>query len=155
MKPLVLIAIALLAACQPAEREQVPAPTTPSPSVPAGAIPASIVGEYRLAGIDGADSNSSTGIAVSISDGAISYEPRCLGYVWTYMLDNGAIQLERDPRYGPQKMADGSVTSCMPAVTPEYGRLAKALSVAEQVRRTPVNAIEFSGGGHSVTLFSQ
>ncbi|QPC98446.1 hypothetical protein [Qipengyuania soli] len=150
----------LSGACTPANDSQTHGPVTQTEITqaavqPAGEIPETIVGEYRLAGIDGEDLNSPTGMAVSIGEDTISFEPKCLGSVWTYSLSHGDLRLERDPRYGPQKNKDGSIVSCLPAVTPEYGRLSEAFSAVEKVRRTPANALEFSGGGHSVTLFSQ
>ena len=118
-------------------------------------MPQSLVGEYRVAGIDGEPLDAEFGIAVSISPETIGYEPRCLGFAWTYTYTEGRIATAPDPRHGPQRGEDGSLVSCLPAVGPEYRALARAFDAVEQVRRTPANALEFSGGGHSVTLFSQ
>lgn len=160
MKATVAAFAVLLGACTQADEAQTPAPAPTAevsafPGETPGEIPQSIVGEYRLAGIDGEDMNSPVGIAVSIGIDTIHYEPRCLGSAWTYTLRQGELKLERDTRFGPQKNKDGSIVTCLPAVTPEYGRLSEAFAVAERVRRMPSNALEFSGGGHSVTLFSQ
>ena len=143
----------LLAGCSaPAEDPQAPPATAPSQAME---VPDSIIGEYRVAGIDGAPMDADYGIAVSITADTISYEPRCLGFAWTYTLSEGRIAVARDPRHGPHRAEDGSTVTCLPAVGPESRALALAFDAAEQVRRTPENAIEFSGKGHSVTLFSQ
>lgn len=154
-----LAASAALAACQQAD--EVAAPATPASDsgavvTPTGApdgdapapamnAPASLVGEYRVAGIDGTEVGGQIGIALSITDGNIFYDPRCAGLEWTYTYGNGALTMERP--------ADAPV--CEIAVHPEKQRLAAALDAVTRAERTPSNGIELTGGGHSVTLFSQ
>ncbi len=123
--------------------------------MPQLAPPRAILGEYRVAGIDGEPLDTAFGIAVSIDARRISYEPQCLGYAWTYRYGAGEIALADDPGSGPERGSGGGAMSCLPAVPPEYRALARAFAAAEAVRRTPANGLEFSGGGHSVTLFSQ
>jgi hypothetical protein len=47
------------------------------------------------------------------------------------------------------------MASCRRALLPEEDAIAAAFDNAGMVRRTPANGIEFTGGGHSVLLFSQ
>ena len=153
----------LLAACSQAE-QPVTAKSTDEPEAeaPTGTPPGDpvassgeLAGEYRLAGIDGEAFAAEFGIAISITEAAISYEPKCLGFAWTYELSDGDFKATPDPRYGPQRHADGSVTTCLPAVSQEYRELARAIDAATRAERTPQNAVQLSGGGRSVTLFSQ
>ena len=148
-----LLLAALLAACAPTAEE--PA-AEPSPAAfDTGIVPASIVGEYRVAGIDGEPLETDFGIALSITEETIGYEPRCLGFAWTYSLEDGRVKIQRDPAYGPQPAPGGGTVTCLPAVSPQHRALAVAIDAAKEVRRTPANAVELRGSGHSVTLFSQ
>lgn len=145
-----LASAVLLAACQPvADPASVPT-ATPSPPETGGEIvqgeaPASLVGEYRVAGIDGTEVGGNIGIGLSITEERIYFEPRCAGFDWTYTYDAGTLAAARP--------ADRPV--CRIAVHPEQRRLATALDAVSQAARTPSNGIELSGGGHTVTLFSQ
>ncbi|WP_338446572.1 hypothetical protein V5F89_01885 [Pelagerythrobacter marensis] len=139
---LVIVPAVLLAACQPAAD---PA----GPSAPAAPVedraPASLVGEYRVAGIDGAELGGDIGIGLSITETNIFYQPRCAGFDWTYTYEAGALTTERP--------ADRPV--CAIGVPPEQRRLASALDSVTRAERTPANGIELTGGERSVTLFSQ
>jgi len=138
---LLLAPAALLAACQPVE-----APAAPSSTETAQAeAPASLIGEYRVAGIDGTEVGGNIGIGLSVTETNIFFEPRCAGFDWTYTYDSGALTTERP--------ADRPV--CKIAVHSEQQRLAIALDAVTRAERTPANGIELTGGGHSVTLFSQ
>jgi hypothetical protein len=44
---------------------------------------------------------------------------------------------------------------CLPAIPARLDEVFRALDYADRVVRKPSNAIEISGGGHSLTLFSQ
>jgi len=115
-----------------------------------------LVGEYRVAGIDGMPLDGNMGIALSISESRISFEPECLGFVWRAGVPlPGLLQVERDPTYGSQRTPGGSLVSCQPSVTPEFGELASALDQVDRVTRTEENGIELSGSGRSVLLFTQ
>ncbi|RIV80291.1 hypothetical protein [Pelagerythrobacter aerophilus] len=149
--PLLLASAAFLAACQQTEDSAAPPPqATSSPTetveqTPSREAPASLIGEYRVAGIDGTEVGGQIGIALSVTETNIFYDPRCAGFDWTYTYEGGALTTERP--------ADRAV--CEIAVHPEQQRLAAALDAVTQAERTPSNGIELSGGGHSVTLFSQ
>lgn len=143
---LLLAPAALLAACQQAED---PATTSAHTETPEETVsseaPASLVGEYRVAGIDGTEVGGQIGIALSITEESIFYDPRCAGLEWTYTYESGALTTERP--------VDAPI--CEIAVHPEKKRLAAALDAVTQAERTRSNGIELTGGEHSVTLFSQ
>lgn len=141
------LAALLVGACQ---QERTIAPpvaengSSENPPAPAN-VPASLVGEWRVAGIDGLPVNAPIGIAVKIGEQEIGFDPRCAGFTWDYRYSAGTVEtMRRNP-----------TAICTIGFDPALDRLAVALDSAETVRRTPANAIELSGGGHSVTLFSQ
>lgn len=118
----------------------------------------SLVGEYRVAGIDGTEVGGGIGIALSVTDKLIWFEPRCAGFNWSYSYAGGVLATDRPqkPRAaGAPLVAGPMAATCRIAVHPEQQRLATALDAVTQVRRTPSNGIELTGGGHSVTLYSQ
>lgn len=139
-----LIILAMLAACAP------PAPESPAPeSPPAFAeetmmTPVVLIGEYRVAGVDGQDINLPHGITASISDDEIEIQSQCIRFKWTYTITDGVLAARRTP-----------AASCQRALYPEEAAIARAFDQAVQARRTLANGIEIAGAGHSVTLFSQ
>jgi len=147
---LALFAVAVLGACQPAAEE----PSAPTPSRPNRA-PASLVGEYRIAGIDGTEVGGGIGIGLSITDNEIYFEPRCAGFDWSYTYQRGELATDRPGKHSPRLTAGPPQPVCAIAVHPEQRRLATALDAVTRAERTPSNGIELTGGGHSVTLFSQ
>lgn len=130
---------------------------TVAPSATAEPIgaPESLVGEYRVAGIDGSPLDADFGIALSIEGKRISYEPECAGFVWDYTYRHGVLGTTRAPGYGPTRQPDGSIMVCAVAVPPEFYQLGQAIDAATHAARTPANGIELTGAGRSVTLFSQ
>ena len=114
-----------------------------------------LVGEYRVAGIDGAGLQADFGIAVSIDGPMLSYEPTCAGFVWTIAEDAGAFTFTRSPGFGPTRQPDGTIAVCAVAVPPEMERLGAAVDAARRAWRTPANGVLLEGGGRSVLLFSQ
>ena len=116
----------------------------PAPAPPANA-PLSLVGEWRVAGVDGAPIDAPIGIALSIDANSLGFDPRCAGFTWDY--DYAAGQLTTKQR--------SPAAVCEIGYDPVLDRLATALSAVQSAKRTPANAIELTGGGHSVTLFSQ
>ncbi len=160
----------LLAACAPqgssgtpaasstetAVADPAPAPAaTPTPTPASTLAPvASLAGEWRVAGIDGADFNESYGLALSGSADELWWRPRCAGMARTYRIDGLAIS------FGPPAGASPPASDTPPAVCaiglpPRLAEVVRALDAATTVGRTPNNGIEISGGGHSVLLFSQ
>jgi len=124
-------------------------PEQQDPNAPEG-----LVGEYRVAGIDGQPLNAAFGIGVSLDAETISYEPRCAGFVWKYDYRAGWLATQRSSRLGAQPKAAAEAGAC-DNVAPELTQLASAIDAAERAERTPENGILLSGGGRSVTLFSQ
>jgi hypothetical protein len=105
---------------------------------------AALVGEYRVAGVDGAGIDLPHGVAARISADRIEVSAGCLQWAWSYVLEAGRLITERLPS-----------TSCRRALLPQEQALAEAFDAAQGVRRTPANGIEFSGAGRWVLLFSQ
>lgn len=132
----IVLALALAACGSPAE----------APAEPAAAPLAAteLVGEYRVAGVDGSDVNLPHAITASISADRIHLISDCVNLAWDYTLAGGSMATRQVP-----------VESCARGFEPTEQALLSALDVADTVSRTEANAIEFSGGGHSVTLFSQ
>lgn len=120
--------------------------------------PATLVGEWRVAEINGQVPNRRVEIALSITADRISFEPTCAGFIWTYEYTASRIALER---YQPPEpiVAAGEVPiltrlPCAVGLLPEWEQLATALDTAEKVNRTPKGVL-ISGNGRSVLLFSQ
>lgn len=137
----------LVGAC--GQEPAVPPATGSSAPAPAATAsreaPASLVGEWRVAGIDGQPVDAPIGIALSIDAQEIGFDPRCAGFTWDYRYSAGVLEtMRRHP-----------TAICAIGYDPVLDRLADALDSATTARRTPANAIELSGGGRSVTLFSQ
>ena len=144
-----------IAACGPAGEAGTAgtAPVTAAPTATSvGAAPApdliasaeSLAGEYRVAAVDGADINLPHGISASIAADRINVTSDCIRFAWSYRFESGVVTTERVPR-----------PSCRRALLPEEEAIAAAFDNAGMVRRTPANAVEFSGGGRSVTMFGQ
>ncbi len=138
-KRLAILAALVLAACQPAAEEP-PA----RPEAPPIASAAELSGEFRIAGVDGSDIDLPHAITASIGDGRIKVQSDCIGLAWTFTLEKGVLATAQVP-----------VPSCRRAYDATEQALMAAFDVADVVHRTEANGIEFSGGGHSVTLFSQ
>lgn len=143
-----ILALSLLAACgEPAAQSQ-PAPSDTPASLPA---PASLVGEYRVAGIDGQSLDAPFGIALSITEGRISFEPACAAFMWSYAYLDGALDIERRQ----EKLHHPPPPVCAEPAAAELQQLASALDVVDRAGRTPANGIELSGKGRSLLLFGQ
>jgi hypothetical protein len=103
-----------------------------------------LVGEYRVAGVDGATVDLPHGVTSRISADRIDVSAGCIQWAWSYVFKAGQVSTERLPS-----------RSCRRALFPQEQALAEALDAAQDVRRTPANGVEFSGAGRSVLLFSQ
>lgn len=157
MRGFALIALGLLTACGEQGERAAPAATpsasaTPSPAAsPTLPAPDTLIGEYRVAGIDGEELNADFGIALSIDEGHVSFEPTCAGFVWSYAYRDGALEIERRQ----EKIAHPPPPVCAIAIHPLQRQLGEALEAVNRAGRTPANGIELSGNGRSVLLFSQ
>ena len=162
---ILMAAAAVLSACQPTKGPVTSADSAVSPppanhrgDAPDLTAPASLDGEYRVAGIDGTEVGGGIGIALTVTDKLIWFDPRCAGFNWTYTYSNGVIATDRPQKPRPPGapfVAGPGAATCRIGVHPEPQRLATALDAVTSAVRTPSNAIELSGGGHSVTLYSQ
>ena len=167
-----LLLLAATACSQPAGAPPAPEPTGPATAgdarpeagrdrsvVPEGsrriAAVGDLAGEYRVAGIDGAELQAGFGVALSIDGPMLSFEPTCAGFVWSIAEDAGAFAFARAPGFGPSPQPDGSVLACAVAVPPELRQLGSAIDGARRAWRTPANGVLLEGGGRSVLLFSQ
>lgn len=156
-------ALALVAACQPAPSDEptgvvgeeppppgrvaVPSPS-PAPTPPGGEEPEARhllpVGEYRVAGADGADINLGHGISLSVTEDTIALASQCVTPRWTYRYVDGRLRTERivEP-------------ICDRGRYPAEEAIMAVLDDPQQITRTPANGIQITGGEHSVTLFPQ
>jgi hypothetical protein len=146
--------VALLAACSPAPFDRAdsggdrPAPEgTGAPTVSPTPV-GSLTGEYRVAGIDGEALDLPFALTLSIDDRSIVNEGVCGGDAWDYRLEGTDLTLTRTRSPDPACLATVRVD-------PVVFRLPAAIDAATRAERTPSNGIELSGGGHSVTLYSQ
>jgi len=135
---LALAPCVLLAACGGAEEAPAPAET------PAIASAAELAGEYRVAGINGSDIDLPHAITASIDGERIHLTSDCVNFAWSYRFEGEKLVTEQVP-----------VESCARGFDATEQELLAAFDVADAVHRTPANAIEISGGGNAVTLFSQ
>ncbi len=107
-----------------------------------------LVGEYRVAGIDGEPFDENFGIALSISavPSVISFDEECGSFSWAADMEGGVLFTNRMP---------AEPRSCDTPIHPRLLQLAAAIDAADRAARTPANGIELSGRGRSVLLFSQ
>jgi hypothetical protein len=144
--------IALLAAvcaCQPPLALAPPPHEAPPLAAVEGQAVTTLAGEWRVAGIDGKPFDESYGLALSADDSKIWWAPPCAGYERSYDLDGTRARFSDLHKEGaPRIVCQIGIPSRLPDVF-------RAIDSADRVVRTPANAIEISGGGHSLTLFSQ
>jgi hypothetical protein len=115
---------------------------------------ASLAGAWRVAGIDGADLNEPYGLALGADGQAIWFEPRCARQERLYAIEGGSIRFSVNPELQPGPGKPG-VPVCMIGLPPRLGDVLRALDAAERIERSSSNAIEITGPGHSLTLYSQ
>ena len=145
-----LLALALAACSQPEDASgtepvaKVTSSTGEGIERPAFPAPESLVGEYRVAGVDGAAVDLGWAMTVSIDDTTIRLMSQCVTPEWTYHWDGKALQTESIP-----------IPICERGLAPAEEAAIAAFDAAIRAGRTPENAIELTGGGHIVTLFSQ
>lgn len=155
-----LLAALALAGCgdEPVEQKPTPKPLVTAASVapPASTAPAiSLAGEWRVAGIDGAEFNEPYGLALSGSATQLWWEPRCAGAVRHYSVEASRVRFlpATPPPSGKAPATPPPV--CLIAPPPRLADVMRALDSATAIASTPANGIEISGGGHSVVLYSQ
>lgn len=118
--------------------------------------PATLSGEWKVVAIDGKDFNESYGLALSADSSEIWWNPRCAGVVRSYAIAGHALTVSAARRAGSApKPEDPPPPVCAIGLPDRLREVVTALDAATEVRRTPSNGIELSGGGHSLLLFSQ
>ena len=150
----------LLAACTPRSADR--APAAPAEAVATAPEPAStlapvtsLAGEWRVAGIDGADFNEPYGLALSGNAQELWWEPRCARVARSYRID-GLTARFAPPIGTPPASSDGPTPPvCAIGLPPRLAEVTRALDAADTIGRTASNGVEISGGGHSLLLFSQ
>ena len=153
MKPIALV-ILMLSACgspvgTPEDEPAAPTPTEAAPAEPEivakPAVPAVVLpGEWRVAGVDGGEIDQPYAITASITADHIHVTADCLNFAWSYVAEANRIATERV-----------AVESCGRGPTAPEEAVVAAIDAAEEVARTPANAVELRGSGRVVTLFSQ
>lgn len=156
------IVVAALGACtpdaQPPEREESSPPVAveqsttsaapqPSPAadpVPSGAKMVLPVGEYRLAGADGQGVDLGHAITVSVTEREIRLASQCVTPRWTYRIEQGRMATEAVV----EPICDRGRYPAEEAASAVFGS-------PERIEKTEANGWRISGGGRTITLFSQ
>lgn len=148
----------LLAGCEPRTAAPPPAPRPQPqavPPAPAQTSVTSLAGEWRVAALDRQEIGGSVGIAVRADQREIWWEPRCAGYVRSYLIDGTRFSAGPPVGTRPRRPGEPTPPVCLIAPPPQLAGVFAALDSGTTVARTPNNGIEISGGGHSLLLFSQ
>lgn len=114
-----------------------------------------LVGQYRVAGVDDAELPNGEAIALSIDGPMLSFEPTCAGFVWGISFDGDVLNTQRYGMANAPAPGESPPPVCAVAISAGQSALAQTLDAATRAERTPSNAIRLSGGGHSVTLYTQ
>ncbi len=141
----------------PSDAEEAPPPepeTEPHERERVLRAPQSLVGEYRVAGIDGEALDAAYGIALSITANEIRFE-NCQLVGWNYDYARGELTTDRIGQ--PEQASDEAPQRlpCAAPFPPDIAKMVVSIDEAIGARRLPSNAIELWGGGHSLTLFTQ
>lgn len=117
-----------------------------------------LAGHWRVAGIDGEALNERTAIALSADESEIWWDPRCAGAIVRYRIVNERFIVLSAPEAPPPPPGSELVpppTICAIGLPPRLSDAMNAIRAADTIERTPANAVRLSGGGRSITLFSQ
>ena len=109
-----------------------------------------LVGEWRVAGINGEEFNEPYGIALSATDSEIWWNPRCARQSAHYTIQGNRFRWSPPPER-PQE----PLHVCAIAIPPRLPEVMQTIRGAYMIERTPANGIRLSGNGRSLTLFSQ
>lgn len=134
-----------------------------APTMPSLAAPATLDGGYRVASIDGAPFDEPYGLALGANDREIWWSPRCAGHAIAYRIEGERFMASapKPPPSPPPPPAEDEPSPppppliCGIAPPPRLSEVMDALLAGERIERTPENGIRISGGGRSVTIFSQ
>lgn len=157
MKRAAILALTLgSAACTP-EREEAPPPSPAEgalsdphddqTTLPIGAqAPVSIVGEWRVAGVNHTEIDQPYAMTATISDTLIQVRSQCLTFVRAYTLEGVALGV--GPKPGPMVMCDRGHD-------PQERQVDSALAAADTAYRMPDGSLVLAGPGGRITLFTQ
>ena len=119
-------------------------PVASPDGIAVGSAPDTIVGNYRVAGADGAEVDMGWAITVAITGDTIRYGSQCVSGTWTYTYTEGRMSTEAVP-----------IAVCDRGRYPAEDAIVAVFGGNPTVSRTAENGLLFEGGDHSVTLFSQ
>ncbi|MDQ3074502.1 MAG: hypothetical protein M3Q88_02660 [Pseudomonadota bacterium] len=125
--------------------------------VEAPALPpvTSLVGEWRVAAVDGKSFDEPYGVALSADAQEIWWDPRCAGFARSYRIEGSRLSTGPYIGFNSPKAGEPTPPVCAIAPPPRIGDVFRAIDSARTIGVTPQNGIELSGGGHSLLLFSQ
>lgn len=119
---------------------------------PAEPWPDTLIGAWRLAGVDGQPLDGDMGVAINIGRDRIEFD-KCQQVVWAYSYDPPALETRRTPAItidiNPKPLP------CAATFPPQIAAMVEAIDAAIQAERTPENGLRLSGQGRSVLLFRQ
>ena len=114
-----------------------------------------LAGEWRVAGIDGESFDEPYGLALRADGAEIWWEPRCAGIIRSYTIKGTAFATAPRTSEPPADTRSPQRPVCAIGLPPRLGDVRDVLDGAETIQRTSANGIRISGGGRSLTLFSQ
>ncbi len=160
-RPELLLLFVAVAACeQPIQTsEKLPDPQREAlrprlpPTVGEPAQVDSLIGEWRVAAIDGRSVEESYALSMAGNDERLWWEPGCAGIARTYRIEGQRITFA--PIRSPAVVGSPPRPVCPIGPPPRLRDVVRALDSAVSVARTPTNGVLISGPSHSVTLFSQ
>lgn len=119
-----------------------------------------LVGEWRVAGIDGAAVDLPAALTVSGGPQILDWEPACAQLMHRYRIDGARFSAVRIRQFVTEEamQSPGAVPSrppCAIGLPPGVEDAMLAVEMADKIERTAENGIRISGRTRSVTLFSQ
>lgn len=161
-RPVLLVLFAALPACGPPGQTSANPPAPPSEAAPPEAAPqpvepsaqvVSLVGEWRVAGIDGQSFDEPVGLSLTGDEQQLWSQPRCAGVARAYRVEGQRITF--GPTRPPAPAGSPPAPVCAIGLPPRLDEVVRALDNAVNISRTPNNGVLISGPDHSVLLFSQ
>jgi hypothetical protein len=151
MRSVIAAALALaLGSCTTSASE----PTRGGQEQPSVQPVATLAGAWRVAGIDGVSLDEAYGIAFEADAQTIWWTPRCARQERLYRIDGAQVRFTPNPELQPAPGKPG-LPVCLIGPPPRLPDVMRALDAATRIERTAQNGVLISGGGHSLTLFSQ
>lgn len=138
-----------LSACQPSAQAPASSDSKTESAAPAQPVipplsAADIVGEWRIAGVNGGEINQPTGITAQITADEIRITSGCVNLAFGYRLAAGQFAATQKP-----------VAGCERTLSPAEKAVGDAVNKAQSAARDSSNALVLSGEGSSLTLYTQ